>query len=198
MEQGPVKPQPGERVTMFREPRLPSGFPDLVAVVWKESVASEWSRARRDLTVIDLRLMHYLAASGPKQLEDLNVLFRSETERCLERLLLSDMVRFRRGRWRARPLSRIFAARRIVAVEAKVSEWRGALDQAFLNTWFTPESYILIPAVPRRTMLLDIAHQRGIGVLCKDRTNLTPQWSREPRSYVSWLLNEWAWRAASL
>jgi hypothetical protein len=41
-----VKTKKGERLTIFREPRLPSGFPDLVVVVWNESVAAKYNPKR--------------------------------------------------------------------------------------------------------------------------------------------------------
>jgi hypothetical protein len=128
----------------------------------------------------------------------LNLLFRAQAEPSLEKLLLAGMIHHSRGNWQSRPLSKIFAVRRIVAVEAKVSEWRAALNQAFLNTWFTPESYILIPTLPRKTALLEAALQRGIRVLCKERTqwDLVPYVTGAPRSYASWLFNESAWRAS--
>ena len=183
-------------MTVFREPRLPSGFPDVVIVVWKESVTLGWKSARRDLIASDLRIMHHLVATGSSDLEALTLLFSSQAEQSLERLLASGMVNYSRGHWHSRSLSGMFAARRIVAVEAKVSEWRAALDQAFLNTWFTPESYILIPNLPRKTSLLDAARQRGIGVLCREgiRFDLASEGTTTPRSYASWLFNEWAWR----
>jgi hypothetical protein len=197
LEQDVVRPGRGERVTIFREPRLASGFPDIVAVVWKESVTSRWNTARRDLTANDLRVVHHLALSGPQGAGALTLLFRSQVERSLERLLLAGMAHYSSGHWQARPLSKIFAARRIVAVEAKVGDWRAALDQAFINTWFTPESYILIPTLPQKT-LLATANQRGIGLLCKERPawNFAPHAAKAPRSYASWLFNEWAWKAA--
>lgn len=200
LDQGGVQPRHGERITLFREPRLPSGFPDLVAVVWKESVASKWNYARRDLAAIDLRVMHHLTISGPTTLPQLRLLFRAQGEKSVDLLHASRMVRYRNGQWSALPLSGVFAAKRIVAIEAKVNKWRAALDQAFLNTWFTPESYILIPSLPRRTSLLELALQRGIGVLWKEpgAWKTVPQQTRVPRSYVSWLLNEWAWRASGL
>jgi predicted transcriptional regulator len=198
LEQDAIRPGQGERVTIFREPRVASGFPDLVAVVWEESIASRWNSARRNLTASDLRVMHHLAVTGPVEMEVLTRLFRSQVERSLERLLLAGMVHYSERKWQGRPLPNIFAARRIVAIEAKVSEWRAALDQAFLNTWFTAESYILVPTLPRKTQLLDAALQRGIGVLCKEHGawNFAPSATRTPRSYASWLFNEWAWRAA--
>ena len=198
LQLGAVRPKQGERLTVFREPRLPSGFPDLVAVVWKESVVAEWGTVRRRVTSADLRLMHHLATTGPAKQSDLKLLFGPETDRCLDRLACSDMTLLRGNHWHARPLSKTFAIRRIVAIEAKVNEWRAALDQAFINTWFTPESYVLVPVIPKGASLLDTAMQHGIGVLSKERPNLVPRPVMQPRSYASWLFNEWTWRLATL
>jgi hypothetical protein len=198
LEQDAVRPGRGERVTIFREPRLATGFPDVVIVVWKESATLRWNSARRDLTTSDLRVVHHLTITGPSDMPALTMLFRSQAERSLEKLSRAGMARYVRGRWRARSLSSIFAVRRILAIEAKVSEWRAALDQAFLNTWFTPESYILIPTLPKKTTLMDAARQRGVGVLCKEPTTcgFAPPVTTPPRSYASWLFNEWAWKAS--
>jgi hypothetical protein len=193
-----VKPKKGERLTIFREPRLPSGFPDLVVVVWNESVAAEWAAERRSILPSDLRLMQHLATAGPVRILDLKLLFGPETERSLSRLERADMVVLQKGQWRARALSRTFAIRRIVAIEAKVAEWRAALDQAFINTWFTPESYVLVPAIPRGGSLLETALKHGIGVLSKEKPRLVERRERQPRSYASWLFNEWIWRLAAL
>lgn len=192
-----VRPRKGERLTIFREPRLPSGFPDLVVVVWNESVAAEWGAERRNITAGDLRLIQHLAIAGPASLLHLKSLFGPDTERSLGRLERSDMVISQKDQWRARSLSRTFAIRRIVAIEAKVAEWRVALDQAFINTWFTSESYVLVPAIPRRASLVETALQHGIGVLSKERPGLVERRVREPRSYASWLFNEWTWRLAT-
>jgi hypothetical protein len=187
----------GERLTIFREPRLPSGFPDVVAVVWTESVATRWGTERRSLTATDLRLMQHLVTAAPATLADLRPMFGSGTERSLSRLVRAEMVVSQKDQWRAQALSQTFAIRRIVAIEAKVAQWRVALDQAFINTWFTPESYVLVPAIPKRTSLLETALQYGIGVLSKEKTRLVERREAHPRSYVSWLFNEWVWRLAT-
>jgi hypothetical protein len=191
-----VKPKRGERLTIFREPCLPHGFPDLVAVIWKESVAKEWDPSRRHIIPADLRLMHHLAISGPSQIQDIERLFGSAAESSLGRLLRSEMVSLQNSRWRSRPLSKIYAIRRIVAIEAKMGEWRSALNQAFVNTWFTRESYILIPAIPKGTDLINVALQQGVGVLSKELPHPKAMTVAKPQSYVSWLFNEWSWRIA--
>lgn len=184
----------GGRVTVFREPRLSSGFPDLVIVVWSESIAVQ--RAKPDVALVasDLRLLHHLATAHEADHPALAKLLGARVRRSLERLESAGLVRLRRGLWRARPLSKVFAVRDIIAVEAKVAGWRQAVRQAWINTWFASESYVLVPRLPRIARLVDEAQMSGIGV-CTLSEN-TPQKIRAarmplPRSYASWLFNEW-------
>jgi hypothetical protein len=142
--------------------------------------------------------MHYLVSSGQTKESDLKLLFGSRTAQSLDKLQRSEMIFLRGNFWQARPLSKVFAIRRIIAIEAKVDSWRNALDQAFINTWFTSESYVLVPSVPKGATLLDSAIERGIGVLSKENPYLLPQPPMKPRSYASWLFNEWTWRLATL
>lgn len=190
----------GHNVTVFREPRLPSGFPDLVFVVWKDSVARHWTDDRARLTPADLRIMHFLGNEGPTSVEDLRTLFSPNVEDRLELLAEAQMVRAKGTSWRARSLESTFAASHIIAVEAKINEWKGALDQAHLNTWFASESCILVPRIPRNSELLRAATERGVRVFAKeDEASIKIQRTARsgPKSYVSWLLNEWAWRASN-
>ncbi len=187
----------GSRVTVLREPRLESGFPDLVIVVWRTSAARDWSPGRRHLEPQDYRIMHYLHRIRRATSEDLGMYFRRGAASSLERLHDAGMIR-RVGRaWAARALNRSFAATKIIAVEAKIGKWSAALDQAVLNTWFASTSYILIPNTPTR-QLLDIAQRLGIGVCSMVdgdvRRVASPNWDL-PRSYASWILNDWAWQA---
>jgi hypothetical protein len=198
LEQQIIQVPRGHNVTVFREPRLPSGFPDLVIVIWKQSVARQWTSDRAGLSASDLRLMHFLAKEGPKALEDLRSIFSAAVEECLQRLAEAAMVRSAKGCWQARSLTTTFAASHIIAVEAKIGEWRAALDQAHLNTWFASESCVLVPRVPRNSELLRDARELGVRVFTRDGDNREIQAPIRsgPRSYVSWLFNDWAWRAA--
>ena len=54
----------GCKVTIFREPRIETGFPDLVLVVWHVATTMRWNPLRANLTKEDIRLMHYLVRSG--------------------------------------------------------------------------------------------------------------------------------------
>ncbi len=108
------------------------------------------------------------------------------------------MIRKSRRGWQNRPLSAIFAATRIVAVEAKIRDWRKALEQAHLNTWFASQSCVLVPKISRNSTMLQDAQELGVTVLTQQPAGwkLKTAQPQRPRSYVSWLLNDWAWKAA--
>ena len=198
LDRPPFRLRQGCRTTIFCEPRLESGFPDLVVVLWNTRAAESWRDARTEVSRNDLRLMHYMHQVGQCDFDHLCSVFGRGARSSIERLEAADMIRRVRDRWTTRALSHSFAARRIIAIEAKVNEWPAALEQAVLNTWFASESYVLVPHVPRGNRLLDAAKSLGIGIWARsDDLEVIPPGRPEhlPRSYASWLFNEWAWRA---
>lgn len=193
-----VKAPRGCSVTLFQEPRLDSGFPDLVVVVWHRATAEKWNPVRLQLHSPDIRVLHYLTTVGASEKPKLEGLFGPKVADTLEKLEAAEMVRHNRKKYTARSLSSIYATRSIIAIEAKVSEWRDALDQAFTNRWFASESRVLLPKVPKGSVVISQAESLGVGVWSMSDAchidvrgiSVTP-----PISYASWLFNEWAWRA---
>jgi hypothetical protein len=187
---------PDCRITVFKEPKLDVAYPDIVLVAWRPSVTRTWRPERKNINASDLRLLQHLVACGRQSDADLVRLFGSGYKSTMERLQLADLVLQAGKSWRARPLSSIFAAVAIVAIEAKMSDWGTALQQAFLNTWFASNSYVLVPGSRVKDKLSATASAQGLGILNTD-SRLSFKRSRMlPRSYVSWQLNEWAWRAS--
>ncbi len=191
----------GREVMVFREPRMESGFPDLVFAVWRPSVAKHWPASRADLRPHDLRVAQHLVTEGPGDISELAEIFpRRSLDRSLRRLRSGEMVRGTlAGRWSARPISKIFAVERLVAVEAKIDKWHDALNQAALNRWFASESYLLLPRLTNHG-LVAAAEQHSIGVWARDKgvePFVRPDSGAAdlPRSYGSWLFNEWVWRS---
>lgn len=191
---------PGCCTTLFKEPRLRSGRPDIVAVIWHLPTASRWQTARESLIDADLRLVQLLLFNGPTPETRLRELFRRPPFKSLERLEAAALIKRQRGIWEPRSLSRTFAVRRIVAYEAKVSAWLAGVSQAALNRWFASESYVLIPRMPRHGALLETARGAGVGIWLDDRPGPALKAKRahgkQPLSYASWLFNEWVWREA--
>ena len=189
------------RVTLFREPRIESGYPDLVAVIWKFKTAEKWPSIRLQLVQADLRLLHLLVTMGALQKSEICKLFGAKSSDCLDRLEAAQMIRIRGRLVQPLPISRLYAVRHILAIEAKVQEWQGALEQASLNRWFATSSYILLPKVPRGSVVLAQAESMGVGVWSAADVSLDARSlasCAKPVSYASWLFNEWAWRAASI
>jgi hypothetical protein len=197
LDQQFVRIPAGYRATVFREPRLASGFPDLVIVLWNEAVAQLWRPARASLAASDLRIMHFLVSAGPQTSGAVSSVFPNP-QRGLARLEEAGMVSLHEGRWNHSSLETIFAATQIIAIEAKMKEWREALAQAHLNTWFASHSCVLVPRIPRNSTLLQDARDLDLTVFAQEQSACAINHSHEavPRSYVSWLFNDWAWRAA--
>lgn len=189
------------RVTVFREPRLPSGFPDAVVVVWNPEVAVAWEEQRSALNASDLRLMQLLVGAGPTTNETLLSLAGRRPTSSLDRLEAAGLIWIDKAkRWRVYPLREVFAVRDIIAVEAKMTEWSGAVEQATRNTWFASRSYVLLPQLPKNREVLVRAAAQGVGLWTLPAgapvRELGARRGPLPRSYASWLFNEWVWRFA--
>jgi len=189
----------GCKAIVFREPFLESGFPDLVIVIWTPSVSQSWSESRTKLRKSDFRVLHHLVRTGPATIEQLKYVFTERIEPALKRLEEAATIRSTKKAFRARPLSQIYAVRQIIAIEAKISVWSEVMQQAMLNTWFTADSYVLIPQMPVADAFAAEINALGVGVWTQSHGRVRePTCGRDkmPRSYASWLFNDWAWRAS--
>lgn len=183
----------GERLTIFREPRIESGFPDLVLVLWTPDGATK-TNLFSTLSRAAVKLLHYLHLVGPTPTE---VLVRDRGKRALTLLNLlkrSSLVSETSRGWHAGSFRRRFRVREIVAIEAKISNWSSALRQAQLNTWFASRSYILVPGLPKSPAFVEAARRDNVGILVQsERPVVTLPAPRQslPGSYVSWMLATW-------
>lgn len=188
------------RLTVFCEPALDTGFPDIVAVVWRDSTARKWGDERSLLKNNHLRLLHALANKGWTDIKLLESVFGCSLTIQLDLLKDLDLIVRTKNQCRARSLNAIFAVDKIIAIEAKMSWWQKAMMQASANVWFSSESHVLMPSISSPEALLETARRFNVGVLAFSSSKLTsyceaPQ--REvPLSYGSWLFNEWVWRIA--
>ncbi len=186
-----------DQVTLFHEPRLESGFPDLVIVVWSLAIAEKWDVSRPVLSPDDFKVLQYMSRKKEVPLQELKEVFGVKVDSNLEKLAAASLIR-KRGRFlEAAPVRRSYAVRHIISFEAKIENWRGALQQASLNRWFATSSNILIPKIPSNSQVIPRAHQLNVGVWSLDDSvldirNMNTQ--STPVSYASWLFNEWAWR----
>lgn len=188
-----------ESLSIFLEPKLNTGFPDIVAVFWDKEVTHKWPNARADLTSSDMTIVHHLNLVGQIPVEQLVKRFgtRKVSEMML-RLSDSQVAEVKSDEILRKPLCNTFAVKRIVAIEAKVRDWGKGLEQAFQNTLFASESYLLLESLPNSQNLFKNAEKLGVGLLDKDRSVTHPYLKSKvgslPTSHAAWLFNEWAWK----
>jgi hypothetical protein len=191
---------PGRSLTVFAQPAIETGFPDLVAVVWRSEITRNWNAERERLRAMDLRLLHLLSTSGALELAFLREVFQRGLNGMLARLEEAGVVAIEKSKCRARSASRIFAVERIIAVEAKVSATQRALEQAGANTWYSSESHALFPRPRAGERMKVVASALGVGVIGFENDRVAQVYEAAiravPLSYGSWLFNEWTWRIA--
>lgn len=191
----------GERRTIFIEPRLGATRPDIVVLDWDPSVTACWPESRMSLEATDLRLAQLLFVEGALPEERIRFYYRRCPKGFLRRLEAARLVDLVGGKWTLRALPGIFALRRIIAFEAKISALSKAIEQAHLNTWFASESYVLTTNGRRRGHIIQKARMRGIGLWPHpSELSSSPLVSATPRpvpqSFASWLFNEMAWKSS--
>lgn len=188
----------GSRLTVFAQPALATGFPDIVAVVWRESRTRHWSEDRHALRAQDVRLIHALHALGWTELTFLQTVFPNGLEASLRRLEAARLITRRQHKCRARPTHKTFAVEMLVSIEAKITARERLLEQAAQNAWFSSESYALVPEGRAVEWAVRQACGLGVGVLSHGEAGTevlaTSRRRDVPASYASWLFNEWVWR----
>jgi hypothetical protein len=189
---------------LFREPKLPTGFPDVVSVTLSKADVL-FSPERMALRPLDLKIVHHLFHVRGSAREDLPYqlsLSPAESTASLSRLVAAGLVRHRGRRVFCNRLATVFAAREIIAIEAKIKDWQSGIRQAAANTWFASHSYVLLPEAVVSAAARSAAERVGVGIMAFDgrqtRILLRAKRHKIPSSYGSWLVNEWTVRSGAL
>ena len=189
-------------IAVFNEPMLPTGFPDRVIVRYDERPFNGWNDFRKNLTTIDLKILHHLTGAGSISSDAIqsSLGFSSrQILKSLERLNEAGLVNLVSGKWKAKPISEVFGVKEITAIEAKISDWPGALQQASMNQTFATKSYVLTPCFVPPPVAQSLAESRGIGIFAFSfesgvRRIKAAHSIYRPVSYTPWLFNEWIGR----
>lgn len=187
--------------TVFIEPSLGAVKPDIVIVDWNPLVTSSWPQERHHLKAADLRLAQLLLLEGPLTEKYIKTYFPRSDARTFSRLEGARIIELEDKKWKLCDLSQVFAVIRIVALEAKISALSRALEQAYFNTWFASESYVLTCVKQPLTPFIQKARDYGIGFWpfleesCLEPLLFSKQ-HELPQSYASWLFNELVWKTS--
>jgi hypothetical protein len=191
------------QLAVFIEPRIDSGFPDVVFASYLPSITDNWSDTRESLDVYDLKLLSYLCTTenvlGAKLISTLGFP-EKQTVTSLEKLMNAKLVSYRDRSWRVRELRDVFSLTKLIAVEAKLNDINKVVEQTHLNTRFASHSYALTNSVHPQGETVKTFRRFGIGLYGKDlqfRRIVEAKQYTLPSSYLSLQFNEWIGKSIS-
>jgi predicted transcriptional regulator len=186
--------------TLIYEPYTGFGYADLVCLRWKRSIEKKWNTKRNQIEEKDIKILHYLYNSKKtKSFDQMHLDLGYEIRvlhRIVDRLVESDLVvQNRTGKFRISPLNDIFFIHEIIAVEAKIRDWKKALEQSFNNIFFASKSFSLFPKKTINQNMLNAYGQTDVGILSMTegrscRQVLKPKKMQIPASLTAWQFNE--------
>lgn len=160
-------------IRVFRELRTGYGRPDIVVVEFDKQIVAERrkeSTLRGRMPLVNAFAMTYLADRrwvSHHQLGSYLSVSGGALKKLIRDLVDRGLVESNGHLIKARPRAKTLAIRRMWVFEAKLYNWRQAIDQAQRHLWFTSDSYVLMP--DRRQSLLQTVKgecvKRGIGLI---------------------------------
>jgi len=192
----------GKKHFLLQEPYTGLGYPDLVCIVWDGEIEMKWKEKRNYLTINDIKILHHLYNSKAyKSIEEisrkLNFSLKG-TQKSIEKLNNAELIIINdKNKLKIKKINEIFFVKEIISIEAKLRNWRKALEQSFNNTLFSSQSYILFPQKNITENLINTYNNTNIGIISFDRSySVFKKVKRQkiPASLTSWFFNEYIGR----
>ncbi|MCI7043842.1 MAG: hypothetical protein MR993_02515 [Spirochaetes bacterium] len=190
-----------DSLAIFIEPRITSGFPDIVFACYNPNIFQKWNKYREELNTSDLKLFLFIHekinTSGKAIIETLK-LPEKQVICSLEKLLDAGLIMRNHQQWKAAKLSDIYGIKKLISVEAKINNMKKVAEQSFINTWFASQSYALSSTKNTSSDMLAEFKRYGVGLYHKDKTFKKILEARKfslPSSYISLQFNEWIGKA---
>lgn len=190
------------KFTVIEEPYTGFGYADAVGIIFDGHAYKSWSPHRNKLKNDDIKILHhlYLCNKG-RSLEDLNSelgFSKNFIERSIKRLDDANTIYFLKdNRVKNQPINKIFFLKEIIAIEAKLKDWKGALLQSKNNLSFCSRAYSLFPKDVNKENFMNRYQGTGVGVIThkeKYKIELSSKKNNIPKTLNSWLFNEYVGR----
>lgn len=190
-------------VVIFVEPKLDTGYPDLLIAHYDSKKIKEWVELRGSLSDRDLKILALLMNEGAMDSSLVSHISGFSVRRVQNSLKsLSDCgLALRLGeRWVAAKKTTFFSLERLVSVEAKTCNALEALDQAFRNTGFSSLSYSLLGNEKMTKRMRNRYEALGVGAIAGESFNevVCPKKRNVPICYTTLLVNEWITKRAAM
>ena len=195
-----LKTNKKNNLMVFIEPRLVTGFPDLVFATYAPHAYENWVTKRNDLDSTDLKILTFIMrkqnCTSSSIVEELKF-SEKKVLYSIENLLDSGLIQRKKESWIVERINKIYGIKKLVTVEAKIGNIKKVTEQSFINTWFASHSYALISSKPIINTINQMkAH--GVGLYCQNKgfkKVIEAQRYDLPSSYVSLQFNEWIGRS---
>lgn len=174
------------------------GIPDILVVSWDKMKKTYWTEERSNLSKQDLKVLHYISTKksrgiGIKRLVTSLGYSQKQIEITIDKLTSASLVEVNCNRLTVKHIEDNFFIRNIVAIEAKMKNFKKAIEQAQLNLNFSSQSYVLVPAM-KNLKLNSLDDELMTGLITYDGNKAKvikkAKNNKLPGSYYSWLINE--------
>lgn len=181
---------------LYIEPRIDSGYPDIVSVRYNDAAMDNWVPERLALDDDDLRILSHLIYTNGADIDDLvSELGFSlrKASRSIELLNDCHLVERKSHQWKSVKRASFLSVNNITAIEVKLSDARSVRAQAVRNTRFSSCSYALLNIERPSQTLADSFSKAGIGLLVGSSYSEIVKPCRHPLpiGYVALRFNEW-------
>jgi len=192
------------KLALFIEPLIDGTYPDIVVTEYNPNNFDTWQEKRNTLNSTDLKIFENIRHS--KGLNSTTLFQRTGYSykvllQSIENLYDAGLMERKNKKWRSKPLKDIYSIKRLISIEAKMKEWKTLLNQADANQWFASESYALSSVKNPKENTINKFKDYGIGLYSLSNQKLVKLNEAKkqslPKSYMSWMFNEWVGRYVS-
>jgi len=183
---------------VLQETITDGGIPDILVVSWDKRKQIIWNEERNSLSKQDLKILHFISSKKSKGISIKRIVSslgytQKVVDSTINKLHKSSLIDLISERVIVKHLEDNFFVQDIVAIEAKLKNWKKAIEQANLNLNFSSKSYVLVPE-PKNSKLDKFHNELSTGLITYDGNKAKvvkrAKKNRLPGSYYSWLINE--------
>ena len=186
------------KVSIIQEPYTGFGYADLVCIIWDQSIRNKWSDKRNELDITDIKILHHLY--NVKIFKEKSEITRElgfslrKANKSVGKLLEAELVTMnKQNKIKIKLIKEIFFIKEIISIEAKLHNWKRALEQSVNNTYFSSQSYTLFPDKIITKRLLEEYINTDVGIISFEKSYRVikkPKRRTIPSSMSSWFFNE--------
>jgi predicted transcriptional regulator len=186
-------------IAIYVEPKIDSGYPDVVIAHYSRAFMDNWSDSRRRLTDRELKVLSYLLRTASADIDDIVVRLGfsyKEASKSIELLSDCHIVTGKTKNHKTANITSYFGINKLIAVETKIGNSKEALCQAIQNTRYASHSYALLDSQCPKDTTVSGYRNFGVGIFAGAKFSeiLNPIKRALPTSYVALKFNEWIGR----